>query len=247
MTAISPAVPTPQVAEESLSIVIRGAFNPPMFLPQFFRDAELLGELELEATEIEAITPELTSLRVGWAKIDVTQDTFQLRTEQIEEYTRLRDLAVGTLRILEHHPISVIGTNHETHTLLASKEQLHRLGDVLAPKVVWDPILKLAGMRSVQMWGARDDGWQGRLQVVVEPSVRHSPAFFLSVNNHFELERAAQLPSTRDGAFGEGTVATTPEKRQRAIDVLLEEWDNISVQSQDVYDGIVSITQREGM
>lgn len=241
MTAIAPSTPEPQVAEESLSIVIRGSFNPTMFVPTLFRDAELLGQIEFEATEIEAITPEWTSLRLGWAKLDVTQDTFQLRTDQVEEYARLRDLAVGTLRILEHHSISVLGVNQETHALVGDPEHLHALGDALTPKEDWEHFLTLPGMRSISMWGARNDGWKGHVQVTVEPSVRYTPAFFVSVNDHFELEHAEHQPSTRTGAFGDGPATNVPEKRQRAIDVLLDEWDNAMNRAQDAYAGIAAI------
>lgn len=246
MTATTASAAQPQVAEEALSIVVRGSFNPRMFLPSLFRDAELLGEIELAATEIEAITPEWTSLRLGWAKIDVTQDTFQLRTEQVEEYSRLRDLAVGTLRILDHHSIGALGVNQEMHALVDSSEQLHALGDKLTPKATWESFLTLPGMRSISMWGLRGDHWKGRIQINVEPSLRFSPAFFVAVNDHFELDHVEQQPTGRDGAFGEGSVEPTPEKRQRAIDVLLEEWDRICGRAQDAYEKITAIAI-EGM
>lgn len=216
-----------QVALDAASIVVRGIFNPVVFSPAWFADGELIGKTELENADVEVISQEIASFRMGWLRFTATRDTLQLGTEEVEELPRLRDAAIGVLKILTHHPISVLGINRDTHTLVDSPEALNRLGDTITPKGVWTDFLDTPGMRSVTMWGARSDTWKGRVNVRVEPSVAFPVAAFVSVNDHFELVKEEGDRTDRTDSYGSGDtlVDAQIDKRQTAIDILLTEWD----------------------
>lgn len=226
-----------RVALDAATIVVRGAFNPAIFSPAWFGDVELVGSAELSDSEIEVISSDVASFRLGWLRFTVTRDTLQLGTEEIEELPRLRDAAIGVLRVLKHHPVSVLGINRDTHTLVDSPEALNRLGDAISPKEIWHEFLDTPGVRSITMWGARPDIWRGRINVRVEPSVVFPVAAFVSVNDHYELVEDDRDHTDRTNSYGSGDNAVEPrlEKLQAAIDVLLTEWDASMVRAAEVH------------
>lgn len=215
-----------RVALDSVSVVVRGAFNPALFTPAWFRDADLIGRDEFDDSHIELITADFSTFRMGWLNFHASRDSLQLQTEAVEEFPRLRDAAIGILRRLEHYPVSVLGINRDTHTMVESMDSLHSLGDALAPKRPWVDFLEVPGVRSIAMWGARSDGWRGKITVRVEPSVAFSPAAFISVNDHYELIEDDNNHSTRGESYGSGDqpVDALPEKLPRALEILNQEW-----------------------
>ncbi|MFD3447052.1 hypothetical protein ACFDTO_20840 [Microbacteriaceae bacterium 4G12] len=216
-----------RVAVDAAAVVVRGPFNPAIFSPAWFSDAELVGKAEVEDSEIEVISPDVTSFRLGWLRFTATRDTLQLATEEIDELPRLRDAAIGVLKILDHQPVSVLGINRDTHTLVGSSDSLNHLGDRISPKEIWLDFLDTPGVRSITMWGARTDKWRGRINVRVEPSVLIPMAAFVSVNDHYELVEEDQEHTNRGDSYGsgDGPVEPASEKRQTAIEILIHEWD----------------------
>jgi hypothetical protein len=214
------------VTLEGVSIVVRGVFNPVLFTPAWFREAELIGADELEDSEITIISPDNTTFRVAWLEVTASQDHIQLQTTAVEEVQRLRDAAIGVLRTLEGYPANALGINRDMHTRYASPDALHRVGDAIAPKQLWEDVLEFAGMRSVVMWGARMDTWSGQTNVRVEPSMIVQPGVYISVNEHFDLNTRDALPSSRDDAYsyGEAGMEPTSDKRLAAIQILSDRW-----------------------
>lgn len=232
-----------RIAVESAAVVIRGPFNPVVFSPSWFADAELVGSAELNDSEIEVISPEISSFRLGWLRFTATRDTLQLATEEVEELPRLRDATVGVLRTLHHQPVSVLGINRETHTLVGSADALNHLGDRISPKDIWSDFLDTPGVRSVTMWGARTDQWRGRINVRVEPSVVVPMAAFVSVNDHYELVEDTHEHDNRPNAYGsgDGQVEADPEKRQAAIEVLIKHWDSSMARAAQAHARLMAI------
>ncbi|WP_156495979.1 hypothetical protein [Microbacterium sp. T32] len=216
------------VTLESVSVVIRGVFNPVLFTPSWFRDAELIGADEFEDSEVTIISPENTTLRMAWLDFTASSDHIQLQTVALEEVPRLRDAAVGMLRTLEGYPANALGINRDVHTRCDSEDALHRVGDAIAPKDVWTDVLDFPGLRSVLMWGARMDSWSGQTNVRVEPSMLVKPGIYVSVNEHFDLNSWDSLPSSREDAYSYGQAGTSPtnEKRLAAIQILTDRWQS---------------------
>lgn len=233
------------VAQESMNIVFRGPFAPATFSPRWFRDVELIGEDEFNNAEIAIISQDQTSFSLGWLDVWVGIDGMQLQTTEVDEFPRLRDAAVGVLRCLENQPIAALGVNRELHMRVSSAEMMHHVGDTLAPKQPWDGVLDYPGVRSILMWGARKDGWRGRVNVRVEPSVVIHPAVFVQVNDHSELSRLDSNPSSREDAFllGESVGDFTSEKRRNAIEYLSENWDAVGQRWQAIVNRVAEIAE----
>lgn len=206
------------------SIVVRGQFTPGLFAPAWFRAAALIGDT---GDVIRSITNTAADFSVADIDIYVTADTLQMSTKSPEEGQRLRDLAIGTLRELPGTPIAALGINRVIHASVTDLGAMHRIGDTLAPKGPWGEVLHSPGVRSIETWGVRDDGWKGRVGVTVEPSAHIRPGVYIGVNDHFALELETDLDPDRDFAFlgqDEDPEATT-EKRLTALGILSMGWD----------------------
>lgn len=233
------------IANESMNIVVRGPFAPGVFSPDWFRRNELVGESQLSDVQVFGISDEEAKLRLGWADFYASRDTLQFGTEQVEEFPRLRDLVVGTLEALPLHPVSVIGVNSATHTVLGRSEHLHRIGDVLAPKEPWNDVLSNPGLRSAVLWGSRDDGQRGRVAVTVEPSTIFEKAVYVSVNDHFDLAVETGPRQDRNTAFvfaGE-LIEPSIERRELLFDLLRDQWDAMVQRASAIHRSVLTIVE----
>lgn len=208
------------------SIVLRGQFAPGLFAPAWFRSAALIGD---SVDEIRSITNDAADFSVGDIDVFVTEDTLQLGSKAPEQALQLRDLAIGTLRALRGIRIAALGINRATHSSVEDLRAMHRIGDTLAPKRPWDDVLHSPGVRSIETWGVRDDGWKGRVGVVVEPSAYIQPGVYIGVNDHFALERETDPAIDRDFAFvgQEDVPEATTEKWEVALEILNSRWDEM--------------------
>lgn len=232
------------IALEGANVVVRGAFDSSVLRPAWFRDNGLVGDLELLEQEIDLVTPELSSFRLGWLSCNLASDSLLLSVTEVEELPRLRDAVVGALRLLEGTRISALGINRETHTVLQSMTDLHAIGDAIAPKEVWESAIRLPGTRSATIWGLRPGFFGGRIQVQVEPSTRVGTAVFVSVNDHYSLsDQDEYVAESRDTAFdlAAGMGESTEEKLEVAIQILTEEWDNSMARAENLRQTVIGL------
>lgn len=174
---------------ESLGIILLGDFNPKIFQPAWFAAEGLIRKQESDEAKIEIILPDILIFNLEWARLEVTRDRFALSTSQEPYYEILRDLVVGTFKLLRHTPIKMMGINLETDFRMRSKETWHAFGHRLAPKEIWNEILKKPGMRSLAMEeSVRQDGLKGYLRVLVEPSKKVSPGVYFRINDHYQVK-----------------------------------------------------------
>lgn len=171
------------------SIVLVGDFNPKIFQPLWFGSEELLRKREADGANIEIVHPEVVIFTLDWLRLEVTRERFSASTT-LEAYDEVvRDLVLGTFKLLRHTPLRKLGINREMHFMIASEDQWHKVGHTLAPKTTWEGLLENPGMRAVVMEEAkRRDGLKGYIRVYVEPSTKIYPGVFLRVNDHFEAE-----------------------------------------------------------
>ncbi len=233
------------VALESMNIVLRGPFAPAMFSPRWLRDADLVGQDEFESAQINIISQDQTSFELGWLVVSVGHDIMQLQTSEVEEFPRLRDAAIGVLRSLEKQQLWALGVNRQVHVRVSSREAMHRAGDVLAPKDPWDGVLELAAVRSLYMWGARPDGWAGRINVRVEPSEAVHPGIFVQLNDHSDLHESSIDDRTRENAFDIelGSGEASEAKARVAIRYLSENWDDVMQRWFAIVDRVTDIAE----
>jgi hypothetical protein len=170
---------------QGANIVLRGDFNPKIFQPAWFSAQQLIPARESEEAEIEIITTEVTSFRIPWLQVQVTSASFRAETEQESHLETLRDLVVGTFKILSHTPIQFLGINAFAHLRMRSEDQWHAFGNRLAPKGPWS-VLNQPGLLRLDMLGQRKDP-PGLIRTQVEPSSRIQPGVFVFVNDHYAV------------------------------------------------------------
>ena len=170
------------------TIVLVGFFNPQIFQPAWFASQNLLKNEEADGAKIEIISRELVVFSSGWLRIEVMSERVIFATAQAQAFEWLRDLAIGTFRVLPHTPISMLGINRDMHFRFETEEEWHSIGHRLAPKEIWKGVLIDPGMAGLTMRGRRPDEHKGALNVRVEPSDRIKPGVFVNVNDHYELQ-----------------------------------------------------------
>ena len=178
----------PPIVLEGVSIVFIGSFNPAIFHPSWYVKEELWSETELENAQVDVITADICSFRTEQYALQALNNRFMISTTQVPLYEALRDLAIGTFRILRHTPLAKLGLNREVHFRLESAEVWHAIEHKLAPKGHWQPVLKNPAMRALTIAGMRPDGLGGAVNVRVEPSNRVENGLFVEINDHFEVE-----------------------------------------------------------
>ena len=175
---------------QGLSIVLVGDFNPKIFQPAWFGMEGLIRKNEVETAEIQIIHSDIVIFSLkDWLSFNVTREKLSVETTQEAYYEIMRDLILGTFKILRHTPLKMMGINHYRHSLMDSEEEWHRFGDKLVPKERWRKILKKPGMRSLTIEESiRPGSFKGYIRITVEPSIRIHPGAFFQINDHFEVK-----------------------------------------------------------
>jgi len=176
----------PQLKIEGISIVLLGSFNPMIFQPAWFGTHGLIRKEAVEGEPDMIITSQISRFTTGEFELIVTQERFHVATVLSSYFDSLRDLVIGTFRLLSHTPILALGLNYDVHYKMPSEESWHQLGHQLAPKANWT-ILDKPGLRSMVMEGLRKDAYKGHIQVKLEPSTRSQYGVFIGVNSEVRL------------------------------------------------------------
>jgi hypothetical protein len=75
--------------------------------------------------------------------------------------------------------------NRWFHYEMESAEDWHQVGNKLAPKEFWNPLLEKPGLRSMAIQGRRTGSDSGNLYVKIEPSLIVQPGVFIDVTEEF--------------------------------------------------------------
>src|SRR5262249_33658444 len=135
--------------QQSVSVVVLGRFNPAIFQPQWFALNALVPREEANTAEVAVVHPQFTSFDMGQMHIQVESGKFAITSKEFPQWPILRDLALGTLTLLEHTPLSAIGLNADTLLVLESEEVWHQVGHGLVPKQPWNDVLEKPGMHDL--------------------------------------------------------------------------------------------------
>jgi len=184
-----------EIKQESWSIVIRGDLNPRIFQPSWFAMQNLLGHDEAESAKLEVVHPEVTHFSVDWVDIQVLRDRFAVRTLQEGHAEAMRDLVMGTFRLLRHTPAGIMGINKTVHFSVDNRDEWNAIGHALVPKSgIWNDTLKKPGTRAVLVQGERPDEFKGYVLVRIEPSPKVQPGVFIEINDHYNVTRDDKAP-----------------------------------------------------
>lgn len=174
----------------SASIVLVGAFNPAIFQPAWFERHGLLPSTETQGASIEMISNDVALLTMSWVRLEVVNNRFIAKTHDESRFGMLRDLVVGTFRLLEHTPVKQMGMNWEHQYRVASEDAWHKVGHSLSPKAPWTQYLTKPGMVSLTINAHRDDDREGMINVTVKPVLKKPMDDWridVSFNDHVEL------------------------------------------------------------
>ena len=117
---------TPDIT--GLSIVMLGNFcNPAIFHSAWFTKYGLLPEEEAQAIEEQIILPDYAQFNLAWVQVQVNRQRLQMGTIDPPSVNLVRDLVIGTFRILSHTPVSALGINHDYHYRQVSAERWRRI------------------------------------------------------------------------------------------------------------------------
>jgi hypothetical protein len=94
---------------QSYAIVVLGDFNPSIFQPLWFSLNGLMPEEETKNADIAIIHKQIASFSIGKIQVQVDDSRLGLTTVESPQGPILRDLAIGTLSILEHTPLKELG------------------------------------------------------------------------------------------------------------------------------------------
>lgn len=181
-------MPFSQLEIEGHSIVLLGSFNPQIFQPSWFATEELVRKEEADNAKIEVVHREIVSFTTESFRLEVLPERVLFSTTQIHYYEPLRDLAMGTFRVLRHTPVQKMGINRDFQFRMESEEAWHSIGDRLAPKQPWNSLLEQPGLKGLSMQGARPGKYKGAIIVRVEPSTKIKPGVFITINDHYDLD-----------------------------------------------------------
>ncbi|WNG82562.1 hypothetical protein C6A86_002335 [Mycobacterium sp. ITM-2016-00316] len=233
------------VALDGITVVVRGHFNAAIFSPLWLLQQNLIGPSDFADAKIEVITSEFASFSTGWLDCQIVPDTLQLATADPADFERVRDVAMGILNTLPHTPIAAVGINRALHFQARTPDQYHAIGDRLAPKDFWEPLVEFPGTRDVTIWGSRPDSHGGRIQIQVEPSFRFAGHIFVSHNEHFNLRTVEHRATSRDEAWSmESTNAPSEPSAANipiASEILSTVWASCIKRSDDVVEALVRI------
>ncbi|MEE6137732.1 hypothetical protein SKC41_15510 [Mycobacterium sp. 050128] len=234
------------IALDGISVIVKGHFNAAIFSPLWLLQQELIGSKAFTEAKIEVITSDIASFSTGWLNCQVLPDTLQFSTIDPDEFERLRDVAVGTLRALPHTPVAALGINRQFHFAPDDQTHYHAVGDTLVPKAFWKDLVDLPVTREVMIWGLRPDKYGGRVQIQVEPSFRFAGHIYVAHNDHFDLSVVEDRPSDRDEAWeisSQQPVNWEPSAEKIAIlnEILTSVWAASIQRSNDVVNAIARI------
>lgn len=175
---------------EGATVVLLGDFNPKIFQPAWLVAQGLIRKEEGDAADIRVIHHDLTDFTAGWVGVQVLPERFSASCTDAAHLKPLCDLVEGIFTLLEHTPVKAMGIDRQMHYRMASEEKYRTFGDMLAPKPVWQPVIREPGLLSLTMQGSRANKPSKFFRFKVETSVRIRPhGVYFDSNEHYEPEQ----------------------------------------------------------
>ena len=213
-----PATTTKRTPEiHGVSVVANGSFNPAIFHPAWFEAMGLIRQQEAESAKINVISSDVAVFETEWFSLQVLHDKFVAFAIDPTKHLPLRDLVLGTFRILEHTPITALGINDDRHYRMGSEDEWHQFGHFLVPKEPWSALLENTGTRTLVVEGKAAGAESDRIRIKAEPSIKIHHGVYLQVNQHYEL-------AAKNGHDEERIV---PDRMNKTLAIIKTEWDNV--------------------
>ena len=218
------------------SIVVVGAFNPAIFSPDWLERNDLIGQGDADAVREGSegksllVSHQVSVVETKWFALQVLETQFSLTSKDALS-PAFKDLAVGIFQLVPHTPVTAVGLNFLGHFKLASEDQYHRVGDVLAPKDIWTALYPdespgLADLTIRIQRGTRGEPPKSKdeKRISLQPSNKIKFGIFLAYNDHHDV------------ASGDGE----PRPAERVATVIDSEWETAWQDAVRVFDGVLS-------
>lgn len=185
----------------SATIVAIGAFNPAIFTPDWLEGNGLVGKDDANGIRDAAnlvITRQVTVLEAESFALQIDEEKFQATCKGVLT-PALRDLVLGILELLPQTPIRALGQNFDTVFKFFDEAAYHRVGDVLAPKDIWEKVYAEEnraiglGTLTIQI----QDGTRGKLRsadsrnITIQRTAAKFPAIRFAYNDHHDFAEAS--------------------------------------------------------
>lgn len=172
---------------EGLEVVLVGAFNPHIFNPDWLARQDLVQKTEANGATIDIISQDISVFSLGWTRVQVGREIAAFSTNQPQNYDILRDLVSGIFKFLRHTPIFQFGINFQAHFKMETAEECVKIIERITPVAEWRKCLENPRTMTVTVRASRTDGYEGNVNVTLEPSVVVQNAIYFRFNDHFEL------------------------------------------------------------
>lgn len=219
------------------AIIVVGDFNPAIFSPDWLEGNNLIGKNDAEAAREKSqgksliVSHQVAAFETKWFALQVIENQFSLTSKDALS-PAFRDLAVGIFQLLSHTPVTAVGLNFMAHFKMATENEYHHVGDVLAPKDIWkalypDDIAGLADITIRIQHGVRGEPVKtnDEKRISLQPSNKFKFGVFFAYNDHHDVSNPSED-------------SLKPAERVAAI--IDKEWEASWKDAIRVFDGLLS-------
>jgi hypothetical protein len=194
---------TPEIL--SSTIVALGDFNPAIFSPDWLEKNGLVGKADADTAREGSreqqllVSHQASTFETKWFGLQVLENQFILSSKDALS-PALKDLAVGIFQLVPHTPIRALGLNFQAHFKMTNEDEYHRIGDVLAPKGIWNSLYPedSAGLGNItiriQHWkrGDPEPKSKDHKNIALQPSNVLKMGVYMSYNDHHDIITSAE-------------------------------------------------------
>lgn len=202
------------------TIVVVGELNPAIFSPDWLERNKLIGEGDAETAREGSqgrpllVSHQVTTFETRWFALQVLENQFLLTSKGVLS-PAFKDLAASIFQLVSHTPVTAVGLNFSGHYKISSEDDYHKIGDVLAPKEIWDSLYadESAGLAELTILfkpGSRTEPEKTKdeKRISVQPSRKFKFGVFMSYNDHHDV-----TANDEDGSAPAELVATIIDSR----------------------------------
>lgn len=227
-----------EAKRKRISIVLVGEFNPAMFQPEWFARNDIISVEEASIAKDSdgaplVVTPQITMFKTSMLDVRIEQKRFVVSSQK-EPWDLVKDFVGKTFEKLSGMSIKAYGYNYDAHYYVGGAENLNSIGNCLAPKQYWGALFEDDvncsesgnGLSSMKMLKTKADG-NGRVTVMVEPSVHEKNGLFMTCNDHNDVLQDESLAEYVIPQIVESFDATLSSLRKIQEDVITEVLNNV--------------------
>ncbi len=181
-----------QAEKRQYAIVLVGRIPPSQLTVRWLEKSGLIDSADADDAQIMTQVRDLSIFKVSGIDYLADGNRVQLATTEGGEVLPMFDQVEGILMKAAGVQINAVGINTSAHYDVKTWEEWMRIGDKMAPKEPWKPIISgRPGLLSVRIRGSRSDGRKGFRNIVVEPSKTMQFGVFIHVNEHVEIDNSS--------------------------------------------------------